>query len=106
MNNINNYEEVLKEKRLSNEVVAILCKEDNMQYVCFKMGNKESIEKYIGESDGKTLAFSSKNYRYWVLANIKADSFLLFRQDNIKGFTDINDDEECIDFAKYLYSVL
>ena len=103
---INNYEDVIKEKRSLNDVVAILCAQDTIKYVCFKMGNKESIESYIGESNGKAIAFTNNNQKYWCLIGNKTYSFLLFRQDNIKGYTDISNSDDDLVFAEYLYSMI
>ena len=79
---------------------------NNITYVCLTMYDKSSIEKYIGSSDGKALAFTNKNKKYWCLIGNETNSFLLFRQDNIKSYTDISCSDDDISFAKYLFSII
>ena len=103
MKYINNYETVIKDKKQLNSIIAILCKDNIIQYVCIEIGNRQSIEQCIGKTDGKAISINNKDIKYWMLMG--SDGLLLFRQDDIKKYTDISNIDEDLMFAEYLYSM-
>ena len=104
----NNYDEVKRQKININDIVAIYYNVQNnsLSYVCFTLGNKDSILKYLVSSNGKAISYApNKNDKYWLLLGDNG-SFLLFRQnDSSIPFEDIGNNEKDIMMAEYLMSM-
>lgn len=99
------YNKIYSNKRNNNSIIALFydSEKQELSYVCFKMGDKSSIEKYLISSNGKAISYVPKNdCRYWMLNSSVNGSFLLFRQDTSGRATDIDNSEIDLKQAQYL----
>lgn len=101
------YDEIKKSKRSSFDVVALYHdgKTDTFSYVCFTMGSKVSIERYLPHCDGKALPIKLRQQAFYVLTDATTNSMLIFRKEdsNSLGFNDIQPSD--IKEAKYIASL-
>ena len=60
-------------------------KADKTSYVCFRMGDRKSIERCLSASKWKARSFKNKYREYWVLLSTDNGNMLMFDKLKIKG---------------------
>ena len=105
------YFDALKKLNDSNDLIALYYDDIKKEsyYICFRMFDKNDINKYLGSSDGKAIPLSLKKDRaYWILTSNSNNSIIVFRKysDESKPFGSISSDyEDCIAF-EYISSLI
>ena len=91
------------------DVIALFYQEekDEISYVCFRMFDKQDIERYLVSSDGKALPFENRGRKYWLLMSKGSRNMLMFKKtdSSIPSFTHISSDLEDLEFFRYLISL-
>ena len=79
------YKEALLSCTGPNDIVAILYGDDiETSYVKITLGDRQSILKYLVQSDGRAVSIVLKNTRYWLLLSSYNSNALLYRGPNEK----------------------
>ena len=91
------------------DVIALFYNEEKeeISYICFRMSDRQSIERYLVSSDGKALPLENKGRKYWLLPSETNGNMLMFSRTDIssKQYSNISTDEEDLDFFRYLISM-
>ena len=103
---IYNYGIALSGKTTVNDVVAIRYfeLENRFNYVCVRIGDQESIRKYLFDCDGKAISYKQGGNSYWMLNNRSNNDFLLFAdtKDSYLPYGDIGVEKEHMCTAVFL----
>ena len=101
------YETAKRNKKTSNDVVALFYDEkiDEIAFVTFTMFDKKSIEFFLDSSDGKAISYvPDKDHKYWLLISETDGNVLMFRQNesNEKPFEDIDPSKDFKQFESLI----
>lgn len=65
-----------------------------MGYICFRLSDKEDIEEFLIESDGKFQPVEIRGRKYWLLSSTVCDNKILFtRTDSKTSSADVSFDD-------------
>ncbi len=102
------YLEALRQAKEHGDIIALFYDEekDSISYICFRMFDKQDIEKYLVSSDGKAISIRNGKTGYWLLMSNANGNMILFEntgRDDIK-FSDIHPGNNHVEFFRYLIS--
>ena len=91
------YPEAVDSVKDSNDLVALFYdyETDRISYICFRMFDKDSIERYLIKQNDKAISFDTSYGEYWILNSKVNGNIILLRKANSENntFTDINPDD-------------
>lgn len=93
--NSTEYDELLKSKKSLYDIVALYKNsDDELEYVIFTMGDKDSINRYLPHCDGKAVSMKIAKQPLWVLYDRDNSRALFFRATDCNpGFADIKEED-------------
>ncbi len=103
------YLEAYSQAEDPDDVIALFYDEakNAISYVCFRMFDRQDIKKYLGESDGKAMAFENRYSRYWLLMSSVNGNMLMFEKTGNEDmpYRSIGTEMMALDFFRYLISM-